>query len=70
MAISSSAIRVLDEASRPYLIEGRAQYFDWLLLFTFLVGIGVVMEGPEIFHDLLEPLPRNIGSESIAQNSI
>lgn len=58
MDIPLSLIQSLDELARPSLISARSEYFAWLLAFTFLVGLGVVMEGPEIFHELRESISK------------
>src|ERR1039458_9453725 len=56
MDVSSAVIRTLDESIRPFLSEGRAWYHSWLSTSTFFVGFGVVLEAPEIFHELYREL--------------
>ena len=46
----------LDELTRKYLMTGRDEYFSLLLWSTFLVGIGVVLEGFEVIHEIRKEL--------------
>lgn len=44
----------LDEIIRPYLQDGRDTYFNLLLISTFVVALGVIVEGWDVFEEIVE----------------
>jgi hypothetical protein len=58
MTVSPEIIASLDEGVRQYLLDGRDEYFNLLLLSTVIVAVGIVMEGPEVVHDTKEEILR------------
>ncbi|MGA8272646.1 MAG: hypothetical protein WB919_13890 [Candidatus Sulfotelmatobacter sp.] len=50
--------QVTDLAARDTLQNLRDGHFVALLVFTGLVGLGVLIEGPELFHDIKELITR------------
>lgn len=63
MAPSSGTFPKLDEHIRPFLLEGRSEWHSLLLLATFVVAVGVVLEIWEICKDVREEWDHNTGSK-------
>jgi hypothetical protein len=59
MAPPSGTVPRLDELIRPFLLEGRSEWHNLLLLATLAVVAGVALEGWEIFRDLREETDHN-----------
>lgn len=51
MALSPDILHKIDDLMRGDLQAFRDQYFGWLLLSTYMVVLGLSLEGPEIWHD-------------------
>src|SRR5580700_5207639 len=63
MYVSHQTLRHLDELARADLQALRDSYFEWLLIATWAVLIGVAMEGPEVAKDLMDGFERSRGRE-------
>jgi hypothetical protein len=66
MSVTPESIRGLDEFVRTDLQEFRNSYFNWLLISTGVVILGVLLEGPELVWEVRElflqrRLAKNIG---------
>jgi hypothetical protein len=54
MTLPPEVIHTIDDLMRGDLQYLRDKYFDWLLYSTYLVIVGVFLEGPEVVHDAIE----------------
>lgn len=54
MPLPSEVLHKIDDLMRGDLQALRDGYFDWLLYSTYLVIIGVVLEGPEVVHEAID----------------
>ncbi len=52
MYVSLEVLNRLDELARADIQGLRDSYFNWLLITTGAVFLGVIMEGPEVVRDL------------------
>lgn len=66
MLPSSGTLDRLNEAIRPFLLEGRSGFHQLLLGSTFAVLVGIVLEVWEISHDVLEELRQNFQTRKTA----
>jgi hypothetical protein len=53
MNVDPELVRRLDESIRSSLQAVRDGYFSWLIWSAFAVAVGVLLEGPEVVHELL-----------------
>ena len=58
MGVTPEFLRRLDELVRTDLRVLRDSYFEWLLILTGVVVIGILLEGPEVFWELHETCRR------------
>jgi hypothetical protein len=69
LAVSPELLNRVDELVRADLQDLRDSYFQWLLIATGAVFIGVIMEGPEVVRDLLEGFRTSRNSDVTITNS-